>query len=252
MIAALTACDHIDEDERLIYVKPVSVGRRVLIEDFTGQRCVNCPYATDEIEKLKEQYGDDNVIAVGIHSGPFAKSVKGVPYSLYTEAGDEYFNYWKVDSQPKGVVDRKGTSDYTSWPTFVRDELSKTAPVELSITTEYESEKREVSILVKSNGMDGNTSGRLQVWLIESGITAFQYMPDGSTNREYVHNHVFRKAVNGTWGTDFTIKEGEEKEQSFVATVDEEWVPENMEVVAFVYNDSGVCQVIKCKLLHSL
>ena len=41
MIVALMACSHIDEDERLIYVKPVAASRNVLIEDFTGQRCVN-------------------------------------------------------------------------------------------------------------------------------------------------------------------------------------------------------------------
>ena len=251
MIVVLMACDHIDEDERLIYVKPVSVGRRVLIEDFTGQRCVNCPNATDEIEKLMAQYGDDNVIAVGIHSGPFAKSVKGVPYSLYTETGDEYFNYWKVESQPKGVIDRKGTSDYTSWATFVRDELSKTASLELSVFSDYSAGQRVANIMVSTMGTDGNTSGHLQVWLIESGITAFQYMPDGSTNREYVHNHVFRKAVNGTWGTDFSIKEGEIKQDEFNCTIDEGWVPENMEVVVFVYNDGGVCQVAKCQLENS-
>jgi hypothetical protein len=165
MIVALMACSHIDEDERLIFVKPVAASRNVLIEDFTGQRCVNCPNATEEIEKLIAQYGGDNVIAVGIHSGPFAKSVRGVPYSLYTETGDEYFNYWKVESQPKGVVDRKGTSDYTSWATFVREEMEKTAPLSLNVTSEYDGEKHEAFIRVDAEGTDGNTSGHLQVWL---------------------------------------------------------------------------------------
>ena len=51
----MVACSHIDEDEQLIYVKPAPVERCVLIEDFTGQRCVNCPNAAEEIEKLIEQ-----------------------------------------------------------------------------------------------------------------------------------------------------------------------------------------------------
>ena len=67
---AFMACSHIDEDERLIYVKPAAVQRSVLIEDFTGQRCINCPKASDEIKLLQEQYGEDNVIAVSVHSGP--------------------------------------------------------------------------------------------------------------------------------------------------------------------------------------
>ncbi len=252
MMVTIVACDHIDEDERLIYVKPVSASRNVLIEDFTGQRCVNCPNATDEIARLMSQYGGDTVIAVGIHSGPFAKSVRGVPYALYTEDGDAYFNYWEVESQPKGVVDRTGTSDYTSWGTIVRDELSRTAPLTLEASSSYDSGSRKAEISVVASGTDGDTSGHLQVWLIESGIIAFQMMPDGSTNREYVHNHVFRKAVNGTWGTDFALKEGAQKIEQFSCDIDEEWVPENMEVVAFVYNEKGVCQVTKCDLVLKL
>lgn len=248
MMVTMVACSHIDEDERLIYVKPVSVSRNVLIEDFTGQRCVNCPNATNEIANLIGQYGEGTVIAVGIHSGPFSKSVRGVPYALWTEDGDAYFDYWKVESQPKGVIDRRGTSDYTSWGTLVRDELSKTAPLTLDVTCGYAPESKEAVIDVRALGTDGNTTGHLQVWLIENGITAFQYMPDGSTNREYVHNHVFRKAVNGTWGTDFSLKEGAEVMESFTCGIDSEWVPENMEVVAFVYNDQGICQVTKSKL----
>ena len=62
----MQACGDIAEEDRLIYVKPAAVERSVLIEDFTGQRCVNCPNAADEIAKLHEQYGDA-IIAVSIH-----------------------------------------------------------------------------------------------------------------------------------------------------------------------------------------
>ena len=252
LVTTLVACDPVDEANRLIYVKPVSASRNVLIEDFTGQRCVNCPTATLEIERLMAQYGGDTVIAVGIHSGPFAKSVKGVPYSLYTAEGDEYFNYWKVESQPKGVVDRLGTSDYPSWGTIVRDELSKTAPLVLQVNVSCDVNSRQMTVTAICQGTDGNTQGKLQLWVIEDGITAFQYMPDGSTNREYVHNHVFRASVNGTWGTDINVVEGAVNTTYFDCTLDEAWVPENLWVVGFVYNNHGVCQATKVKVLPSM
>ena len=245
----LAACSEIDEDERLIYVKPDPVGRNVLIEDVTGQRCVNCPTATSEIEKLQEYYGADHVIAVGIHSGPFAKSVRGIPYPLYTETGDEYYNYWKVESQPMGVIDRLGTCDYNLWAAKVRDELSKNAPLSLVVTSSYDKESRNAAITVSGKGVDGSVSGFLQVWLTEDGITDFQYMLDGSVNREYVHNHVYRMAVNGLWGDDFSIKEGEEKTLPYTCKLKGGWKPENMHMVAFVYNDSGVQQVTTCTVI---
>ena len=73
-----------------------------------------------------------------------------------------------------------------------------------------------------------------------------QMMPDGKNNLEYFHNHVLRAAVNGDWGTDFTIHEGEEKAQTFTYQLDEKWVP-----VAFVYTDSGVAQVEKAKVVFT-
>ena len=90
MIACVTACSNIAEDERLIYVKPADAQRKVLIEDFTGQRCINCPNAADKIEQLKEEYGT-SIIAVGIHSGPLAVFSRGKILGLRTEEGDAYY-----------------------------------------------------------------------------------------------------------------------------------------------------------------
>ena len=243
------ACSNIDEADRIVYVKPPSVSRSVLIEDFTGQRCVNCPKATDEIKRLQEEYGEQNVIAVGIHSGPFAKSLRGIPLALYTSEGDEYYDYWKVESQPKGVINRRGTSDYTSWTTIVRDEMSKVAPVSLEAACVFDPQQSLFNFKVEVMAVDGATNGKLQVWLLENGIVEPQYLPDGSVDREYVHQHVFRTSVNGTWGTDLSLKEGERKIELFTYELrDETWVPANMEAVAFVYDDRGVSQVTKCKV----
>ena len=73
------ACDEVSTDERLTYVEPPEVGRAVLIEDYTGQYCVNCPRATEEIERLVEQYGDSVVVAVAIHSGPQQMKIQTDP-----------------------------------------------------------------------------------------------------------------------------------------------------------------------------
>ena len=83
------------------------------------------------------------------------------------------------------------------------------------------------------------------MWLIEDGIVALQMMPDGSSNDDYVHNHVFRAAVNGTWGEDVTVKEGEATNKQYTYTLPENWNAENVSVVAFVYSDNGVEQTVK-------
>ena len=248
---SLMACSNIDEDDRFIEVEPVEVAKRVLIEDFTGQRCVNCPNASEMIESLQEQYGAENVIAVGIHSGPFSKTVTHQPFPLWTETGDYYFNSWGIDAQPTGVIDRKTVSStYQSWGTIVRDALQASAPLTLDATTSYDEATRTVTINVNAKGVL-DVTGKLQLWLTEDNITNIQYMPDGSVNTQYVHNHVFRTAVNGQDGEDFSIAWDEEKTVTSTYVLDEAWKAENMSVVAFVYNNSGVQQVVKVPVIST-
>jgi len=246
------ACDHIDQDDRLTYVEPPEVKRAVLIEDFTGQRCVNCPRATTEIERLQEEFGDSVVIAVAIHSGPFGKTVKGEPTPLYTTTGDEYFNHWGLDAQPIGLIDRlEGAGfEYTDWAAGVHYELEHEPPVTILIENDYDDESGMVYIDVESIGVSESTvNGKLQVWLIEDSITNYQLMPDGSTNEQYMHMHVFRTSVNDIWGDAISLNQGDDKIMSYSLTLDAEWRPEHCSIVAFIYNDEGVKQVVKQKII---
>ncbi|MDD7257795.1 MAG: Omp28 family outer membrane lipoprotein [Prevotellaceae bacterium] len=246
MALALTSCSEIDESERLEYVKPAEVGRKILIEDFTGQKCVNCPKAVEEIEKLQKEYGADNIIAVGIHSGPLGYRGNEKNVGLATETGDEYFKHWGIEYQPQGLVNRQGGRlAHTSWAKAVHDAISQKAPLTIDISNTYNEANHSVAIDVKATGVEGSISGKLQVWILEDGIVAMQKMPDGTTKSDYVHNHVFRTSVNNLWGDDVTLREGETKKSTYTLTLDKKWVADRLTVVAFVYNDNGVQQVEK-------
>lgn len=52
------SCSDIKESDRFITIEGVTAERVVLLEDFTGQNCVNCPAAHQEIDALVKQYGD--------------------------------------------------------------------------------------------------------------------------------------------------------------------------------------------------
>ena len=243
-----TACDHIDESERLIYVQSAPVGRNVLIEDYTGQNCQNCPTATQTIAQLQEAYGEDTVVAVAIHSGNFGymRGDRSRPYPLTTDLGDSYFKHWGLSSQPVGIVNRQGSSDYSEWGTQVRQQMGQQAQVSLEAEATYDEAGRSINIKVSSTALESGYEGKLQVWLTEDSIVEGQRMPDGVWNAEYVHNHVFRDAVNGTWGTDFSIKQEETLKDDFSYTLPDgvTWKPEHMHAVVFVYNDAGVDQVV--------
>lgn len=246
LVLMVVACSHIDESERLIYVKLPSAKRVVLLEDFTGQRCVNCPKGTEVIEQLQQTYGDSVFVAVGIHGGPLGFSGNASQVGLATSMGDEYYNHWHLEYQPVGLVNRRGAVNYTEWAKAVKEELTKPAPLEMDMDAMLN--QGQIQIVIEMLGTDGSTTGKLQVWVLEDQITAMQLMPDGKANANYVHQHVLRAAVNGLWGEDFTIGEGEMKSRMMEMAVEDGWNPENLSIVAFVYNDQGVQQTVKAKV----
>lgn len=249
LLSFFSSCSNISEDERYIYVKPADVNRCVLVEDFTGQRCTNCPRAIDEIHRLQEQYGDDVVIAVGIHSGPLGFKTNQRFLGLKTDTGDEYYNYWNLEYQPVGMVNRTGAIDYTSWGGRIYEELQKTAPLSITLSTSVNVQDRQLDVETSLYGVNGNFTGKLQLWIVEDNITAFQMMPDGSRQEDYVHQHVFRAAVNGTWGEDIKVNEGQQVNFKCKGVpLSDDWNVDNLFIIAFVYDDNGVQQVTKLKL----
>ena len=255
MAIAAASCSNIDEGDRLIYVKPAEVGRAILIEDFTGQRCVNCPTGTEIINGIVDTYGEDNVIAVGIHSGPLGFAGNSKSVGLMTDTGNEYYTRWDKENkmgQPWVIFNRKTSPDshYNNWAAMVGTIISEKANLSVKIANAYDAATRTLTTTVGADGVNGTVNGKLQVWIVEDGVKALQMMPDGKSNKEYVHNHVFRAAVNGTWGEDVTVKEGETTTMKYSYKLPEAWNADNIAVVAFVYNDNGVENVAKKHLVE--
>ena len=263
------ACDHIDEADRLIEMDGINdiieddstgetaIYKNILIEDFTGQRCVNCPKGSQAIEQLQESQFGSRIVAVGIHSGPFGKNASGTKLlSLATQTGCDYYDYWKVEVQPGALINRQKPILYTipEWITEVGKQLAIKAS--LSIAAEAKVNGSNIDITVSEKAIE-NVAGKLQVWVIEDNIVDVQTMPDapdenpewtGGNKRDYVHNHVFRTSVNDPMGDDFSINKDEEKQQTFVQPLDVAWNLSNLSIVVFVYNDNGVEQVVKTKV----
>ncbi len=255
MAMAAASCSNIDEEDRLIYVKPAEVGRAILIEDFTGQRCINCPTGTEIINGIVDTYGEDNVIAVGIHSGPLGFAGNSKTVGLMTDTGNEYYTRWDKENkmgQPWVVFNRKTSPDshYNNWAAMVGTIISEKANLSVKIANAYDAASRTLTTTVGADGVNGTVNGKLQVWIVEDGVKALQMMPDGKSNKEYIHNHVFRAAVNGTWGEDVTVKEGETTTKQYSYVLPETWNADNIAVVAFVYNDGGVENVAKKHLVE--
>lgn len=244
--ALFTACENISEDERFLEVEGVTAQRVVLLEDYTGQGCLNCPNAHDVATQLHEAY-HDNLIVVSMHAGMLAYPY---PDGLKQPEGDAYATAVGVEFYPSGMVNRRGglLDNYLSWSGAVYNELQRESQIQLTVNANLSSD----SILSVNVDMIALAaiSGKLQLWIVEDSIIAMQKLPTGKYDPKYVHNHVFRGAINGTWGEDISLTLGEEKTKCHNDfELNAAWKPENLSVVAFVYNDNdGVLQAAQCNV----
>ena len=245
--ASLFACDTIDENERYVQLETIEAKRNVLLEEFTGQNCPNCPTAHETAAKLKEQYGEA-LITVSIHAGPFAfaEGTKSFP-TFKTPEGDSYADAWGITTYPAGVINRtSGDTSYPDWATIIRDEIQIDAELDIELEATLNADKTEISIATVLKPLS-DIEGSLQLWIAESGMISRQ--KNGSeTIREYEHNHVYRASVNGVGGESVSISSNVFNTLSHCIDVKENWNAENLSVIAFVYNNSGVLQVVESKI----
>ena len=248
-VALLTGCDSVGSDERLIEIPAATVQRNVLIEDFTGQRCIFCPAASEVIAEQQKLYGADKLIAVAFHAGPLAiKSGTGF-VGLRTDVGDTYYKYWAVPNVPKAIINRRGgVLSKDAWAGRIYDEFAQTTTIGIDLKCQYKAATRQVEIETDLKTLAEDVKGKLQLWLVEDSVVAPQLFPNNKVEKEYVHNHVFRAAINGEWGTELMLSaKGIHKEKT-TYTLPEGIVPKNAWIVGFFYNDSGVLQAVRQKV----
>lgn len=206
-LVSLCSCDKVNEDDYLIdYTPPIPEGkdtRFVLLEDYTGIRCSNCPKAAAMALNLKGVYGE-RLITVSIHAGYFATPING--FDLRTEAGDAYNAYFKISGNPQGVVNRlpydgKTFYGFNTWGEAVAAIPEKTF-VGMDMKVDYSADSRaySVSLDVTQYQLNAQESLDLLLWLVEDSITTPQIMENGKWADEYLQRHVLRAALNGTWG----------------------------------------------------
>lgn len=242
--ALLAACNAVDTDERYIELPKVEVNGKVLLEDFTGQMCTNCPKAHAVIATLQEQY-PGNVVAVGIHAGQFGLAEGGKQTGLMLPEGNEYATHAGVSAYPAGVVNRQGGAiDPSDWSEAVRQQLEKKAHADIKLAAHITPEGGATAIAIETTVKAyAQTDAKLQLWITESGIAALQ-LNAGKLIKDYTHNHVYRGSVNGIWGEPISLAPQTDKTMTHSIAVKDCWNTANLHVIAFLYNDSeGVLQV---------
>lgn len=268
-VLAFSSCDNIDENDRYTPIeKPTDSSRTLLIQEFTGNRCVNCPEGAAALHSIQDSY-PGQVIVVGLHPyGANGKNPNTAPLKkqdLRSNAAQAIFDIYAPDGFPYLVLNGKGSDALPSmWFTIATDSIINMAnqPVNVTIRPEskYDPTSRELKVNFSLDFLNNVTCKDglgTMVWVMENNIVGYQLNAQGETLDDYVHNHVLRAAleqepgVNGDNGKIIgtSFNEGDTYSGSASIKLDEKWVAENCQVVIYVF-DSGNHWVEQASLLN--
>jgi hypothetical protein len=235
--------------------------QKVLLEDFTGHDCGNCPNGHLRAAELLTQYGD-SIAVVAVHAGSLAAPLPPEYPNDWRTSEGQYYLLTQVgqDIMPKGRINRMpGASTIHSpsaWAGKVAEAFAVTPQVNMQVKASYESTEGQWNVHVFSEWLENATGNyKLVILLTESGIVAPQLFYGNTPEyiEEYDHEHMLR--TSGTGATGLTLfsnpTAGTNAVQSHTFDWNNAWQPENCEVVVFLTEgDNGrVLNVAKTKLI---
>jgi thiol-disulfide isomerase/thioredoxin len=263
---ALGSCDVI-EGPKKDYDNVIGTSdKKVLIEDFTGHYCGNCPGSHEVAHELDSIYGD-NLVILAVHSGNFFGTLHPPTYitDWRTQMGIDLDIFYNAEAQgyPKGMVNRKvfGSSaltNFTNWNSLVNQVFAEAPELSIDLSSVYDSVTNSAQINVDMEYFtEGNPNLNLVVVVKEDSIVAPQKNYDATPEDvlDYLHMDMLRGTVtSGTWGdviTGAVIPVGTLINRSYTLTLDPAWVPAHCEIIAYVMDNSTkeILQVEEAKLI---
>ncbi len=188
--------------------------KKILIEDYTGHTCPNCPRAARAITNLDTLH-PGKIIALGVHVGGFAVPTVAYTADYRTTVGTTYDAFFGASAfgLPEGMFNRKQYDAvnnthlkfYINFPTYFASIENEPSVVDLQINLNYNAATREMCCAVRDSFLTAVT-GTYKLVLLISQDSIIDWQEDVEQNptsvQNYVHRHMLRDAITptGAWG----------------------------------------------------
>jgi thiol-disulfide isomerase/thioredoxin len=227
--------------------------QKVLIEDFTGHDCGNCPRAAIVATEQAEDY-PGKIVVIAVHAGGLAVPTAEYPEDFTTTEGELYFAQLAQPYNPVGRINRspdRTTSLFDpEWPDIISDRLVEEPTAIIQMVANYVPENNHLNIhayteFVKAHA--GRT--KIQLLITESHLTGVQLDysieddPETSHNEQVVEDYEFEHVLRGAVNTPYGMvgpenpTGGTSDLKSYTYQWNDAWAVENCAIVAICYDD---------------
>ncbi len=235
-----------------------SVAKKILVEEYTGAGCVNCPDGAAALNNLQGIY-KENLILVGIHAGFFTKKSqlpKEAKFDFTTVKGNELQLFLgEPAGYPAAVINREvrendgslvaGSKD--QWASLVQQESKETSNVAIVFKNSYDASTRKWQINAQFDIKEELVGTyAYTVMIVEDNIVDAQKTPSG-TKVDYVHRHVLRDILTAAQGDAITEKltKGATIGRSINYTIPNNFEAKNCQVIAILHKTGTSKDVVQ-------
>ncbi len=216
--------------------------KKVLVIDFTGIRCTNCPSAHETIHELQDVYSC-KIIPVAIHGTGLAYPIGEYTVDLRTDDGNEIISTFGINSIPIGLVDnycKNSLLQQTAWADAVTNVIDEEPLIKLDLDNFYNSSDNNLEISINILSLSELKSElKLCVFILEDSIITRQATDVAPGYIEnYVQMNVFRDAISNVWGDDVVLNSLNTETKTYNYSVNNLWNINNCSVVAFIFDES--------------
>lgn len=256
------------------FTQNVNTERNLIIEDFTGHRCVYCPGVTSAVEDFAES-DPERIFPVAIHSNNAGVVLGSLQDFLPPNFTHQFFNDEGLEigayigsipgssfiSNPKITIQRlKNNGDIALTPAFLatigNGVLTSSPKISIQAEANYFTQTRGLFLHTEVEKLDAALTNELStvVCLLEDSIVAPQELLGNIVDYDYVHRNVLRGCIdhkpfgqkldaahlnaNGKYYFNYSYK------------LPSDYNPDNMHLLIYVYDKitHEIYQVIKHEL----
>lgn len=236
--------------------------KNLLIEDFTGVRCTNCPTAQKIISDYAKDFpGRINIVAFHVTNN-FATPYSNSKYDFRHEDAERIYDmlgralglpainfdrlHFSAENQINITLQSQG-----AWSGYRDQRLIKSTPVNILLENDFDETENTIFLKVTLQYTEEvNVNNYLSILIAENDLVDLQDSPSGMIE-DYQHNHVFRQMITSHRGT--ALNESLLKGRVFIKEyrfeLAEGVIPENAEILVFVHERDDKYDVLQSAVI---